>query len=134
LQELVEQMEHAGVSDRMLIAFGLPLTPAFRHDVVVVRPTRIEGDALSVREALEAGVPVVASDVVERPLGTVTFLVDDAADLGHTLRRILDGPGTGNEPDRPAQEAADPPFLAPLIRIYRQQMALSSSEHSSGSR
>ena len=34
---------------------------------VLLKPTNTDGDAISVREALYLGVPVVASDVVERP-------------------------------------------------------------------
>jgi glycosyltransferase involved in cell wall biosynthesis len=124
LQRLVRQMESAGVRDRVLIAFGLPLTPAFRHDAVVVRATRIEGDALSVREALHADVPVVASDVVDRPPGTVTFSTDDVADLCRVLRHVLDTPRTRQEQfdSAPAGERTDAQFLAPLIRIYRGQI------------
>jgi hypothetical protein len=116
-------MEDAGVRDRVLIVFGLPLTPAFRHDVVVVRATRTEGDALSVREALHAEVAVVASDVVDRPPGTVTFSTDDTVDLCHALRHVLDTPRTRKQQfDTPPSEAAESQFLAPLIRIYRGQM------------
>ena len=81
LSGLQERIADAGLSDRLLVAFELPLSPAFRHDVVILRPTRSEGDALSVREALSAGVPVVATDVVERPSGTVTFRSDDLPGL-----------------------------------------------------
>jgi glycosyltransferase involved in cell wall biosynthesis len=124
LQRVVRQMEDAGVRDRVLIAFGLPLTPAFRHNAVVVRATRIEGDALSVREALHAEVPVVASDVVDRPPGTVTFSTDDVADLCRALRHVLDTPRARQEQfdSAPTSEGADSQFLAPLIRIYRGHM------------
>jgi glycosyltransferase involved in cell wall biosynthesis len=134
LQRLVRQMEDAGVRDRLLIVFGLPLTPAFRYDAVVVRATRIEGDALSVREALHAEVPVVGSDVVDRPPGTVTFATDDVADLCRALRRVLDTPRTRAHIDGALRrEAADSQFLAPLLRIYRGQMEPRSSGLASNS-
>ncbi len=44
---------------------------------VLVRPTAIEGDANTVREALEVGVPVVASDVTPRPDGCELFPYGD---------------------------------------------------------
>lgn len=40
---------------------------------VFVRPTSTDGDALSIREAMSLGVPVVASSVVCRPDGCETF-------------------------------------------------------------
>jgi glycosyltransferase involved in cell wall biosynthesis len=53
---------------------------------VFVRPTRADGDALSVREALSLGRNVVASDVGHRPPGCLLFRAGDAAGLA---RRML---------------------------------------------
>jgi glycosyltransferase involved in cell wall biosynthesis len=121
LQRLIAQMEDAGLRERILVVFGLPLTPAFRHDVLFVRATRIEGDALSVREALQAEVPVVASHVVDRPPGTVTFATDDVDDLCRVLAQVLDTPRYVRQRDRGDSDAHDAQseFLAPLMRIYR---------------
>jgi glycosyltransferase involved in cell wall biosynthesis len=122
---LERQLQQAGLIDRVLVAFGLPLIPAFRHDVIVVRPTRTEGDAVSVREALQADVPVVASDTIDRPQGVVMFSGDDVADLCAALRQILERPSAESERNRinvnEAETAADP-FLDRLIRIYRAQL------------
>jgi glycosyltransferase involved in cell wall biosynthesis len=52
---------------------------------VFVRPTRADGDALSVREALELGRPVVASDVGHRPPEATLFPVGDAARMVETI-------------------------------------------------
>lgn len=40
---------------------------------VVVRPTNTDGDSLSIREALFLNKPVLSSDVVKRPEGTILF-------------------------------------------------------------
>jgi len=48
---------------------------------LLVRPALADGDASSVREALSLGVPVVASDVGNRPAGTVLFRTGDLDDL-----------------------------------------------------
>jgi glycosyltransferase involved in cell wall biosynthesis len=130
LRALAGRLDEAGLRDRVLIVFGLPLAPAFRHDVILVRPTRIEGDALSVREALHAYVPVVASDVVGRPAGTSTFASDDTADLRRALVEILDSTkGRARRPaGTPSNAASGAEFLASLLRIYRRQIGSASSD------
>jgi glycosyltransferase involved in cell wall biosynthesis len=124
LSNLEARLEHANLSGRLLIAFSLPLVPAFRHAVVVVRPTRTEGDALSVREALHAAVPVVASDVAERPSGTLTFPVGDVARLCDALRRALatEIPGRGPELQGIDESRAEP-FLDRLMHIYHAELS-----------
>ncbi|MEW6735360.1 MAG: glycosyltransferase [Acidobacteriota bacterium] len=46
-----------------------------------VRPTLADGDSISVREALQLGVSVVASDVGYRPPSVILFRSGDAVDL-----------------------------------------------------
>ncbi|MCI0574262.1 MAG: glycosyltransferase [Myxococcaceae bacterium] len=74
--ELREEARASGV-DGCLEDFGelehaQALALMARGDVYV-RPTLADGDAISVREALELGVPCVASDAAVRPEGAVTY-------------------------------------------------------------
>ncbi len=57
---------------------------------VFVRPTRADGDALSVREALGLGRPVVASAVGHRPPGCVLFPAGDGVALAARLNEVAD--------------------------------------------
>ncbi|HET9594605.1 MAG TPA: glycosyltransferase, partial [Anaeromyxobacteraceae bacterium] len=78
---------------------------------VFVRPTTADGDALSVREALALGRPVVASAVGDRPPGCLLFPPGDAAALAG---RMLDAASA------PAPRAHPPlrdPFES-LVAIY----------------
>ena len=60
---------------------GLPsMAGLWNRTDVYVRPTSTDGDSLSVREALEAGAQVVASDVVARPAGCTTYKFGDERD------------------------------------------------------
>jgi len=59
---------------------------------IFVRPTFSDGDAISVREAIALGTPVVASDVVDRPAGTLCFKTGDPNDLALKLDSLLSGP------------------------------------------
>ncbi|OFX24294.1 MAG: glycosyl transferase [Anaeromyxobacter sp. RBG_16_69_14] len=81
---------------------------------VFVRPTRADGDALSVREALSLGRKVVASEVGQRPPGCLLFRAGDAAGLAALMidaARSAPAPPGHGRPDR------DP--LESLLAIYR---------------
>lgn len=53
---------------------------------IYVRATRTDGDSISVREALDAGLLVIASDAVPRPEGTLTFRSEDSTNLADLLQ------------------------------------------------
>jgi glycosyltransferase involved in cell wall biosynthesis len=56
---------------------------------VFVRPTFMDGDSISVREAAALGVPVVASDVGMRPEGTMLFKAGDKLELVERIEKTL---------------------------------------------
>jgi hypothetical protein len=56
---------------------------------LVLRPTNTDGDALTIREALYLGLPVIASDAVQRPSGTILFKNRDVKDLANHTVEIL---------------------------------------------
>src|SRR5205085_5560132 len=56
---------------------------------VFVRATFSDGDAISVREAISLGTPVVASDVVSRPAGTLCFKTGEAMDLAAKVDSLI---------------------------------------------
>lgn len=78
---------------------------------VYVRPTRSDGDALAIREALAAGVPVVASDVAPRPPGVKVFPSGKTEALTAVLEAVL------NDSER--RVFTQPDHLAPLLAVYR---------------
>jgi len=74
---------------------------------VFVRSTFVDGDAITVREALAFGVPVVASDTAFRPEGVTMFRKGDASDLAAKLTQVLTTPGAAARPPRaPNQQPA----------------------------
>ena len=56
---------------------------------VFLRPTNSDGDALSIREAIDLKVPVVASDCVIRPNGVALFKSRDLVDFFNVTTQVL---------------------------------------------
>ncbi len=113
LRALLGLIQNEEVRRRVRVIRGEPLVPALASAAVFLRPTLTDGDAVSIREALAAGVPVLVSDVVARPRGSTilplevprwTAAIEDALD---TPRRLLVAPAT-----------ADP--LTDLLGIYHR--------------
>lgn len=115
LREALGSDHGAHGSEWITIHVGSPLVPAFQPGVVYLRPTRTEGDAVSVREALEAGVPVIASNVVKRPDGVIALPLDDTAAWTMTVQRLL-----GAEPTENRDRAGSAEVGAALLALYRE--------------
>ena len=94
--------DHRGEAQRIVDQAGLReavfLAGDLDHEVclavmgssdVFVRPTFMDGDAVSVREALALGVPVVASNVGTRPAGTRLFERGNVKELVEQLSKAV---------------------------------------------
>ncbi len=71
---------------------------------VVVRSTFADGDAITVREALALGVPVVASDTDFRPPGVRLFRKGDVSDLAAKLVQVLAAPAVESPAPAPLHD------------------------------
>jgi glycosyltransferase involved in cell wall biosynthesis len=81
-----------------------------------VRPTRADGDAISVREALALGCPVAASDVGNRPPAAHRFPAGSARACAEAVFHIL-----GNRAARTVPKSASGSDCIPtLLAIYRR--------------
>lgn len=80
---------------------------------VVVRSTFTDGDAITVREALDLGIPVVASDTGFRPAGVTLFKKGDSRDLRAKLEQVL-----GSTPPHLERGADSAQAGRELWRIY----------------
>lgn len=121
LGRLEEKLERAGLRDRVMVVFGQPLAPALGPNATFLRPTRADGDAVSIREAISAGVPVVASDVVARPPGVVTVPVGDSDQLATALLAVANRQ-TASVNRAEAPPAAGASFAERLIALYRSEL------------
>ena len=114
LEALIDRL---GVRSRVHIGRALPnfLTLLERSDIFLRTPL-VDGDSMSVREALALGTPTVASDTIFRPPGVSLFRKGDGLDLARAIRDVLADVGApGARPT--TQEAED--NLAKLETLYQ---------------
>jgi glycosyltransferase involved in cell wall biosynthesis len=125
-ERLVAEM---GLRDSVLFTGDLPHEQCIAVIAVsdlFVRPTRDDGDATSVREALAVGTRVVASRVGARPVGTILFEVDDRRALERSIIETLSEP-PDHDVRLPAAEAGGGRVLE---RLYGLNHHRSGSEPS----
>jgi glycogen synthase len=79
-----------------------------------VRPTLVDGDANSVREALALGIGVVASDTGHRPPGVVRFRTGDARDLAAKIEQAWLWPQPGGTTEEKPVDA-----FTTLLGLYQ---------------
>jgi glycosyltransferase involved in cell wall biosynthesis len=117
LDEVLRPLRDAKLQDRFTLHVGAELTSAFQPGAVYLRTTRTDGDAVSIREALDAAIPVLASDVVQRPAGVVPLQLDD---VPAWVAAVCDAV------QRPPKQAATPQWSSDqadaLTKLYRSAL------------
>ena len=89
---------------------------AIRHASAMLRTTHYDGDAVSVREALHLGTPVIATDNSMRPPGVHLIAKADRKGLLPAVEKVLRTP---INPDRVCP-AADESNLEAVLEIYEK--------------
>lgn len=62
------------------------LMPLFHYTKICLRPTKTDGDALTIREALAMKCPVIASDVSVRPEGTILY---KSGEMNDFIKKVI---------------------------------------------
>jgi len=82
LEEYLQRIKEWKLEDHVLLTCtSLSFVRLINQSDIVLRPTCTDGDALTVRESLYLNKPVIASDVVVRPAGTILFKNRNLSDL-----------------------------------------------------
>ena len=68
----------------------MDLWPVLKKVHLFLRPTKSDGDALSIRESLFFKVPVITSDVVPRPAGAIVYKSGSESDLLDKTISVID--------------------------------------------
>jgi glycosyltransferase involved in cell wall biosynthesis len=93
---------------------------------LVLRPTNTDGDAVTIREALYCGVPVIASDVVQRPPGTILFKNRDVHDLMVRTLGVLEKETRCVGASVPADDDA---YFMKYLDLYRDVLMSHGATH-----
>ncbi len=79
-----------GLQEHYIIIMEQELAPALSSATVFLRPTFQDGFAISVAEAIDLGVPTIASDICAREAGAIIFRSGDLNDLYLKVTEVLD--------------------------------------------
>ena len=116
--ELHARVTASPAREHLLLAGDVPhpvtLASIARSDVLL-RTTRFDGDAISVREALHVGTPVVASDTGMRPHGVRLVEAGNQNALLSAVRTLLAEPTRGDRSLNPSDHDEN---LARVIALY----------------
>jgi glycosyltransferase involved in cell wall biosynthesis len=89
--KVLYEIEIAGLSKNILI-YDKPINNLFmlwKMSHLYLRLTLSDGDSVALREALWCQTPTIASNVVYRPPGTITYQVGDQDDLFGKVKEVL---------------------------------------------
>jgi glycogen synthase len=117
-EQLRQQVETEPHRENILLCGDLPhavTLKAIAQSDIMLRTTKYDGDAISVREGLHFGIPVVATDNGMRPQGVHLIPLGDAAALAEAVRETLAAPS------RPCQAAVtEPSNLRSVLSLYKE--------------
>lgn len=91
-EKCVRRIHLLGIGDRFVIySKKTSLIPIFKQVDLFIRPTITDSYGISVEEALDAGIPSVASNVCERANGTILYENGNIDDLCGKITAIMEG-------------------------------------------
>jgi glycogen(starch) synthase len=119
-QDLRDMIRTRPFSNHILLCGDVPhaaTMQAISCSNVMLRTTLFDGDAVSVREALHLGTPVIASDNGMRPAGVRLIPKSDASALLHAIDETLTQPAPGK--DSPGSDDSN---LKAVLAFYSNLM------------
>jgi glycosyltransferase involved in cell wall biosynthesis len=91
--EELERMRVGNHLENVIYINRIPLIsalPLIKESFALIRPTNTDGNSVSILEALYLKVPVIASDVVDRPKSCLLFKSRDGEDLSRAIHYLMD--------------------------------------------
>ncbi len=119
--QIMNEVQSNGLQNNFYVQISSDYIPVIQKSSLVIRTTNTDSYGLSVMEALEVGIPVIASDVCTRPKGTILFKSRDLDDLTAKVREVLMMPDKLRENPRRAYESDE---INEIIKIYNDMTLL----------
>lgn len=85
---LHETISNYQIEKDVIIIFNQNLVDYLNNCEFLIRPNLSDGYGVSIQEALDLGIPAIASDVCERPKGTLVFKNNDLEDLSSKIEHV----------------------------------------------
>jgi glycosyltransferase involved in cell wall biosynthesis len=117
-QDLRERISVSGYAEHILLCGDVPhdiTMTAISRSNLMLRTTLFDGDAVSVREALHLGTPVIASDNGMRPAGVHLIPKSNLRALLHAIEERLVEPSRGK-----ADSGIDESNVQAVFDFYRE--------------
>ena len=89
LQQLIREYD---IKESIKVVFNESLVDYLNNCQFLLRPNLSDGFGVSTQEAMDLGVPAIASDVCERPKGTILFKDNDLKDLSEKIEYAVNTP------------------------------------------
>ena len=105
-----------GIRDDIEIIFEENLIDYVQNCEFILRPNLSDGYGVSLQEAMDLGVPGIASDVCERPKGTVVFRSNNIEDLSKKIDFTINTPRK-----KILQEKEELDYHLKLLNLYSEK-------------
>ena len=92
IKNLKEYSKIKGLKDHIfwIEEVNMELWPLLKKVNVLLRPTKSDGDAISIRESLYLKIPVIASNAVQRPADTIVYDLNHENDFLNKAILLID--------------------------------------------
>lgn len=119
LDSIVQRIHNYGIEDHFCIASGnTEFWPIIEKSSIMVRPTNTDSYGISVAEAIDLGVPAIASDVCQRPAGTLLFRSRDLFELMARTEEVLENEREHRQRLQQYRNDVNTP-IDQIIRVYK---------------
>lgn len=100
--------------DSVLVLYDKNLVDYIKNCDFLLKTNKIDGYGIALQEAMDLGIPAIASDVCLRPMGTVLFKDNNIEDLSQKISETMEKPKNSF-----LSEKEDLQYHLELIKIYK---------------
>ncbi|AFL80700.1 glycosyltransferase [Aequorivita sublithincola DSM 14238] len=117
LDYLNKIIETYGVMDSVEIIYEENLVEYIRNCSFLLKTNLVDGYGIALQEAMDLGIPAIATDVCVRPKGTVLFKDNNLTDMTEKISQTLSQPV-----ENILKNKEDLQYHYDLIKIYKQML------------